>query len=205
MSNAGDRGAGIGDRDDRLDVAIDRAVREMLDVEPPAGLRGRVLDRLDAFSPNPVVSAFRRNVWWIAGPIAAAAILVVAVLVPWRHSAPAVVTPAAPSMAKAETPRTVPPAVSPRTSEPPRTVSLPRASSAPGHQPIARLIDDRMIAAAVAPADDTSGIDPLSPIVPIAVAASQPRDIAPKQIAISPLTPITELQIAPLSPPDRRN
>jgi hypothetical protein len=189
----------------KLDHEIDRAVREMLDVEPPAGLRGRVLDRLDALSPNPVASAFRRNFWWIAGPIAAAAILVVAVLVPWRHAAPPIATPAAPSMANVETPHIVPPAVSPKTSELPRTVSLPRPSSTPGQPPIARRIEDRMIVAAVAPADDASGIDPLSPIVPIAVAASQPRDIAPKQIAISPLAPITELQIAPLSPPDRRN
>jgi hypothetical protein len=92
MSSNGGRGSGIGDRD-RLDEAIDRAVREMLDVEPPAGLRGRVLDRIDALSGNPllstnsVVSAFRRNTrktWWLAGPVAAAAVVVLAVLALWR-------------------------------------------------------------------------------------------------------------------------
>jgi hypothetical protein len=196
MSN-GDRGSGIGARDARLDVAIDRAVREMLDVEPPAGLRGRVLDRVDALSTNSVVSAFRRNVW-IALPVAAAALLVLAVLVPGRHAAPPIATPAAPSMANAETPHVMPPAVLPKTSEAPRTVSIPR--------PAPRRIEDRIVVATVAATDDVSSqIDPLAPIVPIAVAASQPRDIAPKQIAISPLTSITELQIAPLSPPDRRN
>jgi hypothetical protein len=175
----------------KLDRAIDHAVREMLDVEPPSGLRGRVLDRLE--QPR------RTFAWtWIAGPVAAAAILVVAVLVPWRHAAPPVVTPAAPSMARVETPHIVPPAVSPKTSGAPRTVSITR--------PAPRRIEDRIIVATVAASDDvTSQIDPLAPIVPIAVTASQPRDIAPKQIAISPLTPITELQIAPLSPPDRRN
>jgi len=30
-----------------LDREIDRAVREMLDVEPPAGLRGRVMQRIE--------------------------------------------------------------------------------------------------------------------------------------------------------------
>ena len=46
----GDRGSGIGSEiADRRSArsAIDRAVREMLDVEPPAGLRGRVLDRIE--------------------------------------------------------------------------------------------------------------------------------------------------------------
>jgi len=61
----------------------------MLDVEPPAGLRGRVVDRVDALSTNPVASAFRRNtrkIWWLAGPVAVAAVLVLAVLAPWRST-----------------------------------------------------------------------------------------------------------------------
>src|SRR5215208_2023368 len=102
MSNNGDRGSGnrdrgsgiglpaearsakVGDRG-RIDAAIDLAVREMLDVEPPAGLRGRVLDGLDTSS---VASAFRRKngfrrkIFWIAAPIAAAAIVILAVLLP---------------------------------------------------------------------------------------------------------------------------
>src|SRR5258705_9267632 len=93
-------------RDARFDRAIDRAVREMLDVEPPPGLRGRVLDRIDALSTNSVASAsdpvasagdsvvsagdsvasaFRRKFGWIAVPVAAAAVIVLAVLAPWRH------------------------------------------------------------------------------------------------------------------------
>src|SRR5438094_6243672 len=76
------RSAKVGDRD--LDTAIDRAVREMLDVEPAADLRGRVVARIDGLSAdalstnslasafglsaNPVVSAFRRKIVWIAAP-----------------------------------------------------------------------------------------------------------------------------------------
>ena len=41
----------------RFDEAIDRAVREMLDVEPPAGLRGRVLDRIETVAPPPRAAA----------------------------------------------------------------------------------------------------------------------------------------------------
>ena len=63
----------------------------MLDVEPPAGLRGRVLDRLDSratssvLSTSSVASAFARRIWWLAGPVAAAAV-VVAAWAPWRSA-----------------------------------------------------------------------------------------------------------------------
>jgi hypothetical protein len=69
-------------RDARFDEAIDRAVREMLDVEPPPGLRGRVMHRIGRPTESVVASAFRRKAVWIAGPLAAAAILVLAVLMP---------------------------------------------------------------------------------------------------------------------------
>jgi hypothetical protein len=60
-------------QDGRLDAAIDRAVREMLDVEPPAGLRGRVVDRIR--QPR------RAFAWtWFAVPVAAAAAVVLAVV-----------------------------------------------------------------------------------------------------------------------------
>jgi hypothetical protein len=51
----------------KLDFEIDRTVREMLDVEPPAGLRDRVIERISevpgasAF-PNRVASAFPKLV-----------------------------------------------------------------------------------------------------------------------------------------------
>jgi hypothetical protein len=75
---------------DRLDEAIDRAVREMLDVEPPAGLPGRVLDRIEDR---------RTSGWswtWIAGPAAVAAVVIVifTVLAQWRSVRPEAVPPA---------------------------------------------------------------------------------------------------------------
>ena len=72
-----------------FDKAIDRAVREMLDVEPRADLQARVMDRIDQQAD--VASAFRWKIW-ISAPLAAAAVLVLAVWGPWRP-APAVVTP----------------------------------------------------------------------------------------------------------------
>jgi hypothetical protein len=74
-----------------------------------------------------------------------------------------------------------------------------------GHPPATRGIEDRLIVPAAVPTDEATTIDPLSPLSPIAVGAVRPSDIAPKEIAISPLAPIAELQIAPLSPPERRN
>jgi hypothetical protein len=232
------RGAGRGVRDARRDIrdasfddAIDGAVREMLDVEPPAGLRGRVLDQIHALSTssvlssnsvlstNSVVSAFRRKprkVWWLAAPVAAAAVIVLAVLAPWRQTAwrqtawrqtgPS----ASPSIAQVQ-PAPVAPPVTPHDPQPPRTAlnrapAVTPAVAQSGPRPSPRGIEDRLVAAAVAP--DVAGntvIDPLAPIAPIAVAGTHPADIAPKEIAISPLAPIAELQIAPLSPPDRRN
>jgi hypothetical protein len=195
------RSAKVGGRD-QLDTAIDRAVREMLDVEPPAGLRGRVLDRLDpstravaSASTRAVASAFRRKTAWITVPVAAAAVIVLAVLAPWRQPAPRVVAPGSPSIAKVNLPPTVPPATAPKSSESSKTVKMPRSRGA----------GERIIVAAGLPDDEASAIDPLSAIAPITVAPARPADIAPKEIAVSPLAPITELQIAPLSPPERRN
>jgi len=189
----------VGGRTERFDLAIDRTVREMLDVEPPAGLRGRVIERISevpgasAF-PNRVASAFRRKTW-ILVPIAAAAVIVLAVMLPWRNTAqPA--PPALPSIAKVE-----PKIVNPPNPESRKTmsISLPHVQG-PVEQPA------RVVIATVLPAADESfGVDPLAPIAPITVPAVRPADIAQKEIAISPLAPIAELQIAPLSPPDRRN
>jgi hypothetical protein len=203
--------------DTSVDDAIDGAVREMLDVEPPAGLRGRVLDRIDGLSTNPVVSTFRWNTrknWWLAGPIVAAAAILLAVLAPCRETASrqtAQVRPSgSPSLAQAQ-PAPVPPPVTAQRPQPPRTALRPTAPVTPtgarsGPRPSPRGIEDRLVVAAVAP--DVAGntaIDPLAAIAPITVAGTHPADIAPKDIAISPLAPIAELQIAPLSPPDRRN
>jgi hypothetical protein len=190
-----------GRTEDRLDVAIDRAVREMLDVEPPAGLRGRVLDRLE----RP-----RRGLgWmWIAAPIAAAAVIVLAVMLPWRGD-PRSVTPP-PQVAVTTPPQA--PRLAPSSTPPPRgpspsTAGVPRASGPQRTGGTARPAGEGTLSAATVPAfaESDAGIDPLAPIAPITVAVARPANITPAEIVISPLAPITEVQIAPLSPPDRRN
>jgi len=74
--------------DERLDRAIDDVARRMLDIEPPAGLRGRVMDRLGTSKPRPM-----RPMWmWLTVPAVAA----LALLVLWpRAGERALVTPQA--------------------------------------------------------------------------------------------------------------
>ena len=136
----------------RLDVAIDRAVREMLDVEPPAGLRGRVLDRIS----NVLASAFRRKAWLLA-PIAAAAVIVLAVMLPWR-GAPRIANP---SQGQAPAPRVVtttspsPQLTTPSSAAPPR----PTAATPALLPVVARRTGSRAIRAAVA---DAAAVDDMT-------------------------------------------
>src|SRR4051812_7435063 len=67
--------------DARFDRAIDEAVREMLDVEQPAGFRSRVLRRIEARSLPPEGGSYKRF-FWAALPMAAAAIVILSVLLP---------------------------------------------------------------------------------------------------------------------------
>src|SRR3954469_2227056 len=70
--------------EERLDAAIDLVVREMVDVEPRADLRGRVIERLERRDAY-VGRVFRPGVkWtWLMAPVAAAAVVVLAVVL-WR-------------------------------------------------------------------------------------------------------------------------
>jgi hypothetical protein len=199
MSDNGGRRSEAGSREDRFDAAIDRAVREMLDVEPPAGLRGRVLDRIE--TPR------RGFAWiWIAAPAAAAAIVVLAVLLP-STSAPPVIDPVT-TVATKETP--APPR--PVTSAPP-----PAGTQAPPQPAIARgtpravrpqpSVRTTVTAATVEPGADIAWLEPLPGPEAIDVAALEPSkapsipsiDVAPAQIPALEVRPITD------TPRERRN
>jgi hypothetical protein len=181
--------------DARLDLAIDRAVREMLDVEPRAGLRARVVALIETrrFVNLRVAS-------WIMIPLAAAAVLILAILPP-RQTHPSV--------------QPQPPVVAARgaTLLPGRHVPAPALAErlSPAAAPVSssRRQHGRATAADVAgpaPGDDTSSnIEALAPIAPITIAPVRPRSIAPSEIAVAPLTPIPEIQVSPLFPPDRRD
>jgi hypothetical protein len=204
-----DRGARFGDRESALDRAIDGAVREMLDVEPPAGLRGRVLQQID-----PVASGFSRKrldrrILWTGLPLAAAAALVLALLLPRPSSppqAPATVAqnPPAPPVATPAPPRVTPPVTTTARTEAaaPRRVQA-RATPRP----------DAVVAAGDA-TDVVFGPEPGFPRVsPLAVApltVSSLRTasaVAPPQaLTVDPIAAPAPLQLEPLplSPRERQ-
>jgi hypothetical protein len=192
----------------RLDDAIDRAVRDMLRHEPPAGFRRRVLARLNAPA--------RRTVLWPGLAAAAAAIVIIALANVFMRDVPQ----------SAVTPR---PEVAARVPDNPPPVGIPAprvegASSAPaGERPGGRAPqrepvrvatfgprDGRVSAASVRerplPADTTAGEiaveDPMAGgLPPIAVnplSGPQPLEITP--IVVAPIL-IPRVQLAPVSPP----
>src|SRR3954468_481310 len=85
-----------------IDRAIDEAVRELLDVEQPAGFRSRVLRRIEARSLPPEGGRYKRFLW-AALPMAAAAILILAVLLP-RTTEPPQQTPSPATTARGDGP-----------------------------------------------------------------------------------------------------
>ena len=180
---------------DRFDEAIDRAVREMLDVEPPVDLRARVVASASMQKRAFVASAFRRNRVVLAA--VAAALIVVAVFVA-RRGEP--VAPQPPIVAHAADVRLPAPARAPL-----RTVAV-APPSAHVTRPVSRGAGT-VLAAAYTEDDDgvVADIAPLTRIAPIRIAPIAQDSIAPADLAMPPLNPIADLQIAPLTPPDRRN
>ena len=208
-------------RDARFDDAIDRAVREMLDVEPRADLRARVMARIEEPSADtPVASGFRRKFWLIGAPIAAAAIIILAVMIARRDAAgPALAPTAPPSIAQA-----TPPSAQPRVATPPPTTTTTTVDAGTGRNaqprqvvaergapspraasvPVNRLAAGATVGAASTDAT-TVGVQPLKGVTPISVAVVHPPTIEETEIAIGPLRPIADVQVAPLSPPERRH
>lgn len=166
-----------------FDAAIDGAVREMLDVEPPPGLRGRVMDRIDA----PVVSAFRRKGAWIFAPVAAAAVIALVVIAPWRDAAPPAGTTHAPTTIARNTPPVSPtvsgpPAHTPGTTQPPEPTATRRiATNDPPRARVAADRPDRLIDAAAAAAVEDVNFTAIA-------ALAGPESIAIERLA-DPLPP----------------
>jgi hypothetical protein len=189
-----------------LDKAIDRAVREMLGVEPRADLQRRVMDRIEgraastfrpahvasAFPPAHVASAFRRTLW-ISAPLAAAAVLVLAVWGPWRQArvSPVPVTPASIAVVQPAQPPVVPAPHPSGVSAPAPTI--PDRVTAPR---IARAAPPRnVIVAAVA--EDAPPVEGF-PRVP---ALSVPELVVPAVRTVGSVAGPSELGVEPIAAP----
>src|SRR5262245_48222227 len=189
-------------RGERLDIEIDRAVREMLDVEPPAGLRGRVMERIDAAS---VASGVNRKIWWLVAPIAAAAVIVIALVLP-RHGPIGPVAPGAQSVARVNPPAVAPVAAPPLLhGEPPPAQGLAVHA---GTAPRERQAVAAAVAADEAPVPGFPQVPSLSisqlnvPEIRRVEAVSAPTDLGVEPIATP--API-DLEPLPLSPRERHD
>ena len=196
----------------RIDDAIDRAVREIVLHDPPAGFRRRVLSRLDRASA-PAAPA-RRTYLWPGLATAAAAIAIVAIVYVVVRDVPQAPVTTAPSVATA-VPATAPappgaderqPRIEPR-------ANAPRPRRSPRQEPVRTAVfaprDGRISAASVrgplpvteAPEQAPPG-EPAAPALPpigvTAVSPLQPLQIAP--IVVTPIH-IPRVQLAPILPP----
>lgn len=190
-----------------FEKAIDHAVREMLDVEPPAGLRRRVIERLPASGSRlPAVPASRFRLpasGWTLGAATAAALVVVAVFLmrsmPRQPEMTTAVTQP-PLTAPAPTPSVQPPSLEP---------AVAPGASRPGS-------DRRVVVAAVAASADVAFDAPPAPGFPRVPALSVPelsvssiQSVAPVEgpsvIATDPIATPSPLAIEPLSAQGRQS
>jgi hypothetical protein len=178
----------------RVDEAIDRAVRELMRRDTPAGFRARVLARLDA--PP------RRMAMWpalatAAGVLAVAAIGLVVLRepvtdapshpVPVAASGPA---PAGPATDAPRRPETAPPAADSPVRRAPRAEPVRTATFGPR--------DGRVAAASLAvPRPEPADAGP----APAAIVESVAETAGPSPIAVRPLASPNPIEIAPITVP----
>ena len=172
-----------------IDTAIDRAVRDLMDVETDAAFRARVTARL------------QRPRRLLLPRLAAAALTVAAVAaaVIWmRPSAPG--APASAPKTEARGPIAVAPPQT-ETARSNRGAVLPTtaALSPTRARTAAEAIPRSAVVATVADAP-ASTIAPLTSLDPIDVEPISQVSIAPSEIVVAPLTPISEMQLSPLDP-----
>jgi hypothetical protein len=187
------------DRDD-IDSAIDRAIRETMSVDTDAAFRVRVMERLEIRDG--------RTAGWPRAAVAfglTAAVLAAIIFVQTRE--PGRPDPAsAPPVAAAPAGAAGKSGAIPADQRPGQvSASLPAPRPTDG-RPAGPRGAGRTISATMAPDPESSvEIAPLARLEPIEVIPLEQSTIAPAAIEIAALTPITEVQVAPLSPPSERD
>jgi hypothetical protein len=195
--------------DRQLDDAIDRAVRDLMRVEPRADLRARVLAELEAaparLTPWPRLA--------VGGAVLALAAILLALLLPRpaeriddariAHTRP----PSAPT-------ETAPAPISPAPDRGPATASFGNHARRPAPVPDVGLparergATDRLIQAAsidtldrpdAAAGDATSRVERLAPLDPIRISTLDSLDMSTPDIVMTPIT-VGAIDIAPLTP-----
>jgi hypothetical protein len=180
--------------DPKIDSAIDRAVRDLMDVDADAAFRARVTARLQQTPGR------RWSLAWLALPATAAALIVGLI---WGRSAPVRPVPPGP-VARIEAPAASSPpegATLSSSAESPDTPPPPRRRTAAGTAVLP--IAPRAIVAAAVGAP--SSIGPLAALESIRIETIAQTPIAPAAIDLVPLTAIAEIQLAPLEPRTARH
>ena len=181
----------------QIDEAIDKAVRELMNVDADSAFRARVVERLRKPKPR---APFWRQLSIAAGAVG---IAVIAVILMREAEKPAGEAPPA-AVASAVTPQ---PAVEP-------AVAVPQAPgvAGPATTPTARRHPEDVThripkGALVATVADEApepplagGVEPLTDIRPIELAQITPAPIITTEISITPIAQPSELVIAPLAP-----
>ena len=183
--------------DPELDTAIDRAVRDLMNVDADAAFRARVAARLERPARRTLSAA------GLVAALAAAAAIVLALI--WMRPAAPAIAPSVP-VARVENPAPSP-ATRPSSRAPDGNRDSPRRgvqARAAASRSATEPIPEGMLVAAVAEVPVTS-IEPLSAIEPITVEPIATTPIATPEIVADPLSPLVELQISPLEPRTARD
>jgi len=193
-NNIGPLDKGAGERG-KLDVAIDRAVRRMMAVDPPPGLRHRVIARLK-HQEAPAWGFLPR--FAMAGAALAVILLAVVMMRPGVSVAP---TPESVAVSTtAPQPQAAPPAVAealPRAVTPPPAVAGPRREPLPNPPQMAEVFGTRDTRVAAATVADVPMDDPFTP-------QTEPGTTFRSPIAGLPPLRIEDLQVLPLQVPPLR-
>jgi len=190
--------------DSLLDAAIDRAVREMMSVEPRADLRRRVLAEL---AGEPARAAL-----WPRLAFGSAALAVVAIFVFMfvnRPTDPAVEQAIVRSQPPAVAPGNTAGAREPGTGTAPKTAGrAPDRAEEPPARTVARrpVVENRPVQAASLDTAEPIAIEPmasverLKPIDPIGIANLDAPEVPAAETSIKPIT-IEPIEITRLTPP----
>jgi hypothetical protein len=183
-------------RDDRSDAdeAIDRAVRDMLAVEPRADLRRRVLERIA--EPSRRLLTFPR-----LAAAAAAVVMCIALPLTWwltqRQPGPT----RAPSMVQQQP---VAPPASPVAAAPEAPTAKNTVATKTSFDPPERIPRGQVVAQAIAePAESQQGLEPLQAPASLTMKGLEPPKpevtaIALSQITVRDLARVRELQVDPI-------
>jgi hypothetical protein len=196
--------------DRHVDDAIDGAVREMMEIDPPVGLRARVMSRLE--QPAPRTWTWPRMIA-IAG-VPSAIILAIFLMRGIELEPPeAASTTAKPSQSTQSV--GAPPQAGPAAAPAPQ-VAVVDSGTAPGQKvdrpsrPVARTsrrttAEPTITAYPLEIAPRIQALAPLEAVAALSLAPLEPRPIAPEALVVSPIEPIADLVLEPLSPRGERD